>query len=71
MTDISTIDAPQPKPADVSPRIHELMQRLDRLPPGIYEIRLEKGEVRAQDWQVEIVRTERIQNFRLSKYKPE
>lgn len=58
-------------PADLSPRVVELMQRLDRLPAGTYHIAVTKPEIRQQDWQVEIVRLEKIQHFRLSKYQPE
>ena len=71
---------PQPDPTiettiaetqDVSARVLELMRRVDRLPPGVYELTIEKQDMRAADWQVNIVRLERIENFRLSKYRPE
>lgn len=61
-----------PKPiTDLSPRVVELARKIDRLPPGSYEIEIIKGEVRAQDWKVEIVRTEKIETFTASKYHPE
>ena len=64
---------PQPsKPVtDLSPRVVQLARMLDRLPPGNYEISLSKQEMRAQDWNVEIVRTERIATVQLPKYNPE
>lgn len=54
---------------DVSLRVQNLMRRIDRLPPGTYELVLEKNEMRAMDWQVSIMRLERIEILRLSKYK--
>lgn len=56
---------------DVSPRVHELMQRIDRLPAGKYEITITKPEIRAADWDIEIVRMENIERLQLSKYMPE
>ncbi len=56
---------------DVSPRVHELMQRIDRLPAGTFEITITKPDVRAAAWQIEIVRMEPITRFALSKYQPE
>jgi len=57
---------------DVSPRVHELMQRLDRQPPGTYIIYLEKPEVKAVDWKYEIVKTERVERGEIAKtYRPE
>jgi hypothetical protein len=61
---ISTVD-------DVSPRVRELMQRIDRYPPGTYEIRIVKPEMRAAEWDIDIVRLDRIETYRLSKYHPE
>ena len=58
-------------PPDVSPRVVELMRRIDRLPAGSFEITITKPEVRAAEWQIEIVRTEPIMRFALSKYQPE
>ena len=61
-----------PKPAtDLSPRVVQLARMLDRLPPGNYEISLQKQDLRAQDWNVEIVRTEKIATVQLQKYNPE
>ena len=61
---------PPIQPQDVSPRVHELMQRIDRLPAGTFEITITKPDVRAAEWQIEIVRTEPISRFALSKYVP-
>jgi hypothetical protein len=61
------------KPAtDLSPRVVQLARMIDNLPPGVYEISLQKQDVRAQDWSVEIVRTEKIPFFAgsLSKKTP-
>jgi hypothetical protein len=71
MTLIQLEPIPLENAGDVSPRVHELMQRIDRLPPGTYEITIEKPEVKAGIWQIEIVRTERIDRLSLSKYAPE
>ncbi len=62
---------PNDKPQDVSPRVHELMQRLDRLPAGSYQVELVKPEVRAVDWEYKIVRVENIERGVVSKYVPE
>ncbi len=63
---------PQPKPInDLSPRVVQLARMIDRLPPGNYEISLQKQDLRAQDWSVEIVRTDKISSTNLSKYSPE
>lgn len=67
MTDPNT-SQPSSAPQDVSPRVHELMQRIDRLPAGTFEITITKSDVRAAEWQIEIVRTEPISRFALSKY---
>ena len=61
----------QVAPQDVSPRVHELMQRIDRLPAGTFEITITKPAVRAAEWQIEIVRMEPITRFSLGKYQPE
>lgn len=58
------------QPQDVSPRVHELMQRIDRLPAGTFEITITKPDVRAGAWQIEIVRQEPIMRFALSKRQP-
>jgi hypothetical protein len=54
---------------DVSPRVHELMQRLDRLPPGTYQLTIIKNEVRAADWTGEILQVEfkKVEQFYVSK----
>lgn len=64
--------SPSPRPVtDLSPRVVQLARMLDRLPPGNYEISLSKQDLRAQDWSVEIVRTEKIATVNLTKYNPE
>ena len=52
---------------DVSPRVHELMQRLDRLPPGTYQLVIIKNDVRAMDWSGEILNVQKIEDFSVSK----
>ena len=62
----------QPTPiTDLSPRVVQLARAIDRLPAGAFEIKIHKYEIRAQDWDIEIVRTERLQHFTISKYNPE
>lgn len=56
---------------DLSARVVQLARMIERLPPGNYEISLQKQELKAQDWNVEIVRTEKIANLNLPKYNPE
>ena len=55
--------ASSPPPADLSPRVVQLARMVDNLPPGKYSITIEKQEIRAQDWRVEIARTETIVNL--------
>ena len=69
MSDI--IDTVIMQTQDVSARVKELMRRIDRLPPGTYELTIAKDEIRAMDWVIDIVRLEPIGNFYLSKYQPE
>lgn len=65
------IPPPSPKPVtDLSPRVVHLARMLERLPPGNYEISLSKQELSAQDWNIEIVRTERIATVSLSRRTP-
>jgi len=62
---------PSPKPVtDLSPRVVQLARAIERLPPGNYEISLRKQDLSAQDWSVEIVRTERISTMSLSRKTP-
>ena len=68
--DLIPISSPKPV-TDLSPRVVQLARMIERLPPGNYEISLSKQELRAQDWSVEIVRTEPIQKITLSRYQPE
>lgn len=59
---------------DVSPRVHELMQRIDRLPPGTYQVTIVKEDVRAMNWSGVILNVEKIEQFSVSKagtYRPE
>lgn len=56
-----------PQPSDLSPRVVQLARMIDRLPPGNYDISLVKQDLRAQDWKVEIVRTEKIAEVDLSR----
>ena len=61
---------------DVSPRVHQLMQRIDRLPPGTYQLTIVKNDVRAIDWSGEIrnVEQDKVERFSVSKagmYRPE
>ena len=56
---------------DLSARVVQLARMIDRLPPGDYDISLQKQDLSAQDWRVEIVRTEKISSVNLSKYNPE
>jgi hypothetical protein len=65
-----------PVPNDTSPRVYQLMQRLDRLPPGTYQLTIVKNDVRAMDWSGEIrnVELDRVERFSVSKsgtYNPE
>ena len=57
-------------PSDLSPRVVQLARMIERLPPGNYEISLQKQELRAQDWNIEIVRTEKISTVNLSRQTP-
>lgn len=66
-----TIPNPDKPITDLSPRVVELARVIDRLPPGTFEITIQKHDIKAQDWQVEIVRTEFIQALNVSKYVPE
>ena len=52
---------------DLSARVVSLAREIDRLPPGEYVIRLEKGEIRADPWQAEIQRVEAVRVMELSK----
>ncbi len=65
---------PTPQPSqpsgDLSPRVVQLARMIERLPPGTYEISLEKQELRAQNWNIEIVRTEKISTVSLSRPSP-
>ena len=77
ITGTNTDPAPQQDPGkpitDLSPRVVQLARAIDRLPAGAYEIEIVKPDVRAQDWDVKIVRTEQIQHLTLPKntYHPE
>lgn len=55
---------------NLSSRVVQLAHMIDRLPPGTYEISLEKQDIRAQAWTIEIVRTEKIFMDRPPKQTP-
>jgi hypothetical protein len=55
-----TTSTPSKPATDLSPRVEELARFIHHLPPGTYEITIMKPEIRAQDWDVEVVRTEKI-----------
>jgi hypothetical protein len=62
---------PPPQPQDISARVQELARIIDRLPPGKFEITIEKPEVRAADWRVDVVRLEKLQHITLPKIMPD
>jgi hypothetical protein len=64
-----TKQIPRP-PSDLSPRVVQLARMIERLPPGNYEISLQKEGLRAQNWNIEIVRTEKISTVSLSRQSP-
>lgn len=68
---ISPIEETLDQTQDVSARVQNLMRAIDRLPAGMYELVLTKPDMRAANWEVNIVRLERIETLRLSKYNPE
>jgi hypothetical protein len=61
------VNKPTQTQTDVSPRVHELMQRLDRLPPGTYQLIIVKDDIRAMDWSGEILNVQKIERFSVSK----
>ena len=65
-----TNQAPAPV-TDLSPRVVQLARAIDRLPAGTFEITIHKDDIRSRDWNIEIVRIERLQHFTISKYNPE
>lgn len=57
--------------SSVSQRALSIAMAIDRLPVGYeYNLHIEKPEIRALEWRVEIVREERLQIMRLT-YRPE
>lgn len=70
-TDPPVIQTTITQTQDVSARVQTLMRRIDRLPPGMYELTIVKPETRAADWRIDIVRLERIETLHISKYQPE
>lgn len=55
----------------VSHRALSIALAIDRLPAGYeYNLHIAKPEMRALEWQVEIVREERLQTMKLM-YRPE
>jgi hypothetical protein len=71
MEDTTTLPQPSKPINDLSPRVVQLARMIDRLPPGDYDISLQKQEISGQPWSVEIVRTEKISTLSLPKYNPE
>jgi len=68
-TDLTT---PNPAPVtELSSRVVQLARMIDRLPPGNYEIFIQKHELRAQGFDWDLVSTEKISGGSLSKYVPE
>jgi hypothetical protein len=55
---------------NLSSRVIELAHIIDRLPAGTYEISLEKQDIRAQAWSIEVVRTEKIFIDRPTRHNP-
>lgn len=51
---------------DLSRHVVQLARTVDRLAPGTYEITITKPDLRQQDWQFEIIRTEKITSGSLS-----
>lgn len=54
---------------DLSPHVVQLARAIDRLPPGQYEIKLVKQDLRQQDWNFEIAKTETLSRGNLSSTK--
>lgn len=57
------------EPTDLSPHVIQLARTIDRLPPGQYEIKIEKQDLRQQDWSFQISRTEIVSSGNLSSKK--
>jgi hypothetical protein len=58
-------------PQDVSDRALSIARAVDRLPAGyVYHLEIQKPDLPAMPWMVEIVREDRIQSLRLT-YHPE
>jgi hypothetical protein len=58
-------------PQDVSDRALSIARAVDRLPAGyIYHLEIQKPDIPAMPWMVEIVREDRIQVLKLT-YHPE
>jgi hypothetical protein len=56
---------------DVSDRALSIARAVDRLPAGyVYHLEIQKPDIPAMPWMVEIVREDRIQSLRLT-YHPE
>lgn len=56
---------------DVSDRALSIARAVDRLPPGyVYHLEIEKPDIPAMPWLIEIVREDRIQVLKLT-YHPE
>jgi hypothetical protein len=58
-------------PQDVSDRALSIARAVDRLPAGyVYHLEIQKPDLPAMPWMVEIVREDRIQVLKLT-YHPE
>ena len=63
--------APKPPVTDLSQRAVQVAREIDRMPPGTYELTIQKPDVPAAEWSVEIVRVEPLRTMRLSSYLAE
>jgi len=69
-TNTTSVPAPQyttPPVADLSQPAVSVARDLDRLPPGTYNVTIQKPDIKAVGWRVEIVREEIIKR----NYQPE
>lgn len=54
-------------PSDISPRVVELARIIDRLAPGQHLIVIHKDDIRAKDWEVEILTVQHSRSLTLPK----
>lgn len=62
-----TADSHTNPPQDLSPRVVELARVIDRLPPGTHLIQIHKDDVRAKDWNVEVLTVQHSRTMLLPK----